>query len=1048
MGKPTTRKSNYLIRILMSTLTIVLIVLFLDIMSLVVDIQGTARAVNYAGLVRGTTQRIVKLEDAQVPQDKLISAVDSYIDGLRFGSDDLDLVRLDDGAFQEKMAELDGDFDELVREIAVVRDVGFENTDIIAKSEAFFTVCDDATGLAETYSQQKATALRQLENIVIVVIAGLIVIIGIELFRAVRFAAQNRMLQKKVYVDEATGLPNKNKCEELLDDPAPIPPASPVAVCVFDLNNLRTINNNFGHEKGDEYIRSFADQLGRIASDTCFVGRDGGDEFIAIIRNASEEAIREKLDAVSQACRDWSATRPDMPISYAVGSALSTDFESCTMRDLFRRADKNMYVDKNHAKMEEARARRRFDRKTLTRLTERGYRFSDCLYCDALLDQYRVLRASSELFLAEDGSFSGAAEQIVSALSTGETRRDLRRKLDLGYLARTLSPANEAIEILYRKDGRTGRLTLLFLDETDGALHHFALGFEPFFADASNEKQRLSHYYDQLKQSLLENGNYVEALLDSAQAAYSVDITHDRIERIFMQPKGTFRDLGVGVPYSYNSYCERRSRYITSDTLRSYLLVSTSEKLLSRFDSGTNQITIEYQEEGTDGKPLWLQKTVLMSRDTIYDEATGASEPVVRGIILFKDTSVFHEQEQLEKERLERALETADSESRAKTEFMSRMSHDFRTPINGIMGMLEIIRQSGQDPEKASECLDKIDLSANHLLDLVNDVLDMNKLEAGTDVLEAVPFDLDELLDEVRSLVTAQVEETRITHTRHRENVSHAHLIGSPLRVRQILLNLFSNAIKYNKPQGSIDTYTSELSSDGESALFEFKIVDTGIGMSEEFVENQLFRPFTQENFGARTQYKGTGLGMSIVHTLVERMGGSIEVQSTQGEGTAFTVRLPFEIDGAWEERSAQSAVECAEKSLEALQGAHVLLVEDNDINMEIAEFYLSSLGMRITKAWNGKEAVELFEESSVGGFSLILMDLMMPLMDGFAATRAIRVLARPDAETVPIVAMTANAFPEDETRAKEAGMNAHLAKPLDKQTLLKVIAPYVSRRE
>ena len=266
--------------------------------------------------------------------------------------------------------------------------------------------------------------------------------------------------------------------------------------------------------------------------------------------------------------------------------------------------------------------------------------------------------------------------------------------------------------------------------------------------------------------------------------------------------------------------------------------------------------------------------------------------------------------------------------------------------------------------------------------------------------------------------------------------------------MRQILLNLFSNAIKYNKPQGSIDTYTSELSSDGESALFEFKIVDTGIGMSEEFVENQLFRPFTQENFGARTQYKGTGLGMSIVHTLVERMGGSIEVQSTQGEGTAFTVRLPFEIDGAWEERSAQSAVECAEKSLEALQGAHVLLVEDNDINMEIAEFYLSSLGMRITKAWNGKEAVELFEESSVGGFSLILIDLMMPLMDGFAATRAIRVLARPDAETVPIVAMTANAFPEDETRAKEAGMNAHLAKPLDKQTLLKVIAPYVSRRE
>ena len=332
MGKPAGKKSNYLIRILMSVLTIILIVLFLDIMSLVVDIQDTARVVNYAGLVRGTTQRIIKLEDAQIPQDKLISAVDSYIDGLRFGSDKLDLVRLDDDAFQGKMTELDRDFDELVQDIADVRSVGFENTDIIERSEAFFTVCDDATSLAEAYSQQKASALRQLENVVIVDIAGLIVIIGIELFRAVRFAAQNRVLQKKVYIDEATGLPNKNKCEELLDDPSPIPPAAPVAVCVFDLNNLRTINNNLGHEKGDEYIRSFAKQLGKAATGTCFAGRDGGDEFIAILRDADEDAVRAWLGVVRQACRDYSKARPDMPISYAVGWALSSDFDSCTMR--------------------------------------------------------------------------------------------------------------------------------------------------------------------------------------------------------------------------------------------------------------------------------------------------------------------------------------------------------------------------------------------------------------------------------------------------------------------------------------------------------------------------------------------------------------------------------------------------------------------------------------------------------------------------------------------------------------------------------------------
>ena len=273
MGKHTANKSSRISRVLMIVLTVVLIFSFFDIMSLVADIQGTARVVNYAGLVRGTTQRIVKMEDAGIAQDGLIEAVDSYIEGLRYGSSELNLVRLDDDTYQAKMTELSDCFDDLRNEIELVREAGYQNTDIIAKSEDFFIICDQATNLAEEYSQEKATALDHLENVVVVDIVGLLALFAIELVRALRTAALNKQLQRKVYLDAATGIPNKNKCEEILSQVEPIRPESPVAVFVFDPNNLHAINNNLGHEKGDEYIRFFAQQLAKVQSPLCFIGR-------------------------------------------------------------------------------------------------------------------------------------------------------------------------------------------------------------------------------------------------------------------------------------------------------------------------------------------------------------------------------------------------------------------------------------------------------------------------------------------------------------------------------------------------------------------------------------------------------------------------------------------------------------------------------------------------------------------------------------------------------------------------------------------------------
>ena len=1037
MDTRTTSKGSRISRVLMTALTVVLIFLFFDIMSLVADIQGTARVVNYAGLVRGTTQRIVKMEDAGLAQDKLIEAVDSYIDGLRYGSDDLDLVRLDDDAYQAKMTELSEYFYDLRDEIAQVRETGYQNTDIIAKSEDFFQICDQATKLAEDYSQQKATALDRLENIVVADIVGLLALFAIEIVRALRTAALNRQLQRKVYLDEATGLPNKNKCEEVLSQPEPIGPESPLAVFVFDLNNLRTINNNLGHEKGDEYIRAFAQQLAKTQSPLCFTGRYGGDEFLAVLRNADAEQAAALLDQLKRNADEYSQAHPDMPVSYAAGYALSSEFESPTMRELFRQADKNMYIDKNNAKIAEAAARQRQNERILKQVSSLGFHFSNCIYCDAKLDQYRILRASSSMFLADSGNYSGAVEQFASTLADSEQRPAVRRALQLEALRKRLTPQSGPLELILQSPAWRGRVTVLHLDDNEeGALHHFVVALEPFSDGSASEKQQLSRYYDQLRQSILENsGGYVDALLESAQEAYSVDLTNDRLEQVFFAPDGGFAEPDMQLPCSYTAFCRKHSGSITEGTLESYRLADSSEKLLARFKGGANEVTIEFCETGSDDNLQWLQKVVLMSQDSQYRIDTQDELPVVRGIVLIKNTSAFHEQEQAEKRRLEQALQTADSESKAKTEFMNRMSHDFRTPINGILGMLNIIGASEQDPAKTRQCLDKIQISANHLLDLVNDVLDMNKLSSGQAVLEQDEFDLLELADDVESLVAAQMLESDISHERYRKDVQHTQLIGSDLRLRQIMLNLFSNAIKYNKPGGRVDTYITELSCNSDTALFEFKIADTGIGMSEEFVSEHLFKPFTQEQNSARTRYQGTGLGMSIVKTLIDAMGGTISVQSTPDAGTEITFTLPFKIND-----NVAAHPERAQAALQAkgsLSGKRVLLVEDNDLNMEIAEFYLDHAGAAVVKAWNGKEAVQTFANSKPGTISLILMDLMMPVMDGYEATRVIRALDRPDASSVPIIAMTANAFDEDRKRSKAAGMNAHLAKPLDMQALL-----------
>ncbi len=387
-------------------------------------------------------------------------------------------------------------------------------------------------------------------------------------------------------------------------------------------------------------------------------------------------------------------------------------------------------------------------------------------------------------------------------------------------------------------------------------------------------------------------------------------------------------------------------------------------------------------------------------------------------------------------QQLKRSNDEANQANRAKSEFLSHMSHDIRTPMNGIIGMAEMIRRNEDKPPVVDECLDKIDAASRHLLSLLNDVLSMSELEHGKVRLERKPFDLQEELHTIETIVEEQRKEYSIAFAVHADGLTHTNLLGSPLHLRRILLNLISNAIKYNKKDGRVDLTVQELSCDGSHVRYQFTVADTGIGMSPEFLQKNLYQPFTQENNNIRTNYQGTGLGMSIVHELVKAMGGTIRVQSTQGIGTTFTVNLSFE-----QNPHAQPAA-CTPSTPADISGVRVLVVEDNELNREIAQAMLENAGAVVTTAVNGKEAVDLFAASAPRSIDAILMDIMMPVMDGMAAAQAIRALPRPDAKTVTIIAMTANAFEEDKRRTLESGMNAHLTKPVDPALLHALLAP------
>lgn len=528
-----------------------------------------------------------------------------------------------------------------------------------------------------------------------------------------------------------------------------------------------------------------------------------------------------------------------------------------------------------------------------------------------------------------------------------------------------------------------------------------------------------------------EEGQYNAALLNECSFFYEFDVTDGYVRGGFRTSKN-YKHVAVRnieFPISYDKFNEIRGEELEmTATTPKEAEYWTCQGLKDAYALGKRVVEIRYSSEKLGYS--WVATIILTEDSTTHH---------LHAVYICKDVteSVIAEVEQ--KRELERALEEAKRANAAKSDFLSRMSHDIRTPLNGIIGLIEINEKHSDDIELQQANRKKAKVAANHLLSLINDVLDMSKLEDKDIELPYEPFNIIEVCSDVLTICGIRARENGITPSNDGgTNIKYPNVYGSPLHFKQILMNIVNNAIKYNKPGGTFCGTTRMLEYDGETAVYSFIVKDTGIGMSAEFMKD-LYKPFTQERNDARSRYQGTGMGMAIVKTLVDKMNGTIEVESEVGVGTTFTVSIPFKInhDVKPEDAGLQEYVEYS------IEGMKLLLVEDNELNQEIAQMILEDAGAHVTLAENGQVAYETFVERPAGTFDAILMDIMMPVLDGYGATEKIRKADKADAQNIPIIAMTANAFAEDVAHAKASGMNDHLSKPLQLEVLMRVLSGY-----
>ncbi len=575
------------------------------------------------------------------------------------------------------------------------------------------------------------------------------------------------------------------------------------------------------------------------------------------------------------------------------------------------------------------------------------------------------------------------------------------------------------MDALYRKVLQVDRITS---EKQQRETEHQA-ELERANAELSKQKKTLEAALAEAETS----NEIISAIGDIYWLIYRLDLTNDTFEEISVR---NGRHIATGKKGCTSSVFTEACKETISPEYRKIMLEFLDTRTLADRLADRDQIPQEFRTI----KGNWHRGRFIVQK---RDENGRA----VKVLYTLQPISEQKRRELEYEKRLEDIAEEAQRASLSKTDFLRRMSHDIRTPINGIRGMIEIANHFDGDLEKQRECREKIWEASGYLLSLVNNVLDMNKLESGAVIFAHNQFDLLTLLEEINTVTEMQATEHGLSFQvdHKKRHIEHRFLIGSPSHIKQILMNIAGNAVKYNKENGSVTVWCEELFCDETAATFRFNCADTGIGMSEDF-QKHAFEPFTQEGKNnARTRYDGSGLGLSITKSLTEQMGGHIEFTTKEGIGTTFSVILPITVDHDPPEESQTEEHEPID-----LTGYTVLLAEDNELNMEIAKFFLEQHGATVISAKNGSEAVNLFTASAPGDIDLILMDIMMPIMNGHEATLKIRSADRPDAKTIPIVAMTANAFQDDVDKSLSVGMNDHLPKPLGTEKMLSTVYRYI----
>ena len=523
--------------------------------------------------------------------------------------------------------------------------------------------------------------------------------------------------------------------------------------------------------------------------------------------------------------------------------------------------------------------------------------------------------------------------------------------------------------------------------------------------------------------------NLEQALRSIYEQIFTVDLQTDTYYELYAkQAYETGKRVNNGAQQAFWMIAERVSVETYKNTVREFLDFSTIQKRMEKKDG----ISTEF----LDLNGTWHSLSLIV-------QLRGEKGEIQKFLFAIRDINEEKKRELDIQEELRAARDEANAANKAKSAFLINMSHDIRTPMNAIMGFTDIALKCDPKPE-IKNCLEKVKQSSDHLMSFINDVLDISRIESGNLRYTPMPVNLSTVTDEVLNMTKGLMLNRDLQLVVRRGEPMKCYVLADEVRIREILINIMSNAIKFTKDGGSITFETSRKPGiDSEHIVFCYRVADTGIGMSKEFVEH-IFEEFSQENTGARTQYQGTGLGMAITKQYVELMGGTIEVESEKGKGTTVTVDLPLELSEPIQKEELTEHFHRKDT-----KDLHVLMAEDNDLNAEIAAMLLEDKGMHVTRAVDGREAVELFENQPAGTFDVVLMDIMMPRMNGYEATRSIRHMEnRPDGETIPILAMTANAFAEDVQAAMDAGMNAHLAKPIVIDTVTKAILESLDAEE